>query len=89
MTLKEITQKIKNIIVTRLGLSISADEIADDEYIFTEGLGLDSIDSLEIIIGIEKEFDIKITEEDLEDPEAIFYNMETLAKFVEKKISEK
>lgn len=79
---QEIKEKLKNLIVTRLRLDREPSSIADDEILFVQGLSLDSIDSLEIIIGCEKEFGITFPEQDMEKPEEIFYSLDTLAKYI-------
>ena len=54
-------EKIKGVIVKQLG--IAADEIKP-EYKLIDDLGVDSFDTLEIIIALEKEFETEITDED-------------------------
>lgn len=56
---------IKKAIVTCLRLPISPDEIQDDAPLFGEGegLGLDSIDALEIVLEIERSFGVSISDE--------------------------
>jgi acyl carrier protein len=56
---------IKKAIVTSLRLPISPDEIQDDAPLFGEGegLGLDSIDALEIVLEIERSFGVAISDE--------------------------
>ena len=85
----DVSEKLKNLIVKQLKIDRDPKTIPDTEQIFGEGLGLDSIDSLELIIGIEKEFGITITDKDLKKPEELFKNIETLAKFIETRITEK
>ena len=75
----EIAEKIKGMLVERL--SIPEDELEYDSELFGEDIGLDSIDSIEIIIGIENLFGVDIsgagaTKED-------FRSIETLTAFVE------
>lgn len=54
---------IKRAIVRSLRLPISADEIADDTPLFGEGLGLDSIDVLELVLELERGFGVLISDE--------------------------
>jgi acyl carrier protein len=56
---------IRKAIVTCLRLPISPDEIQDDAPLFGEGegLGLDSIDALEIVLEIERSFGVSISDE--------------------------
>ncbi|KAA3611766.1 MAG: acyl carrier protein [Planctomycetota bacterium] len=62
----EIRTRIKKVLIDRLRLEgMAPEDIEDDMPLFGEGLGLDSVDALELIVGLEKEFDIKV------DPEGI------------------
>ena len=75
----EIAEKIKGMLVERL--RIPEDELEYDSELFGEDIGLDSIDSIEIIVGIENLFGVDIsgagaTKEDLR-------SIETLTAFVE------
>ena len=75
----EIAEKIKGMVVERL--RIPEDELEYDSELFGEDIGLDSIDSIEIIVGIENLFGVDIsgagaTRED-------FRSIETLTAFVE------
>ena len=75
----EIAEKIKGMLVERL--RIPAEELEYDSELFGEDIGLDSIDSIEIIVGIENLFGVDIsgagaTRED-------FRSIETLTAFVE------
>jgi acyl carrier protein len=76
---EEIAEKIKKMLVERL--RIPEDELEYDSELFGEDIGLDSIDSIEIIVGIENLFGVDIsgagaTRED-------FRSIETLTAFVE------
>jgi len=56
--------EVKNMIIDVLDLEdIDASDIIDDEPLFVEGLGLDSIDALEIGLALQKRYQIKISEE--------------------------
>jgi len=62
----EIKTRVKAILVERLKLDRTPDSIADDEALFgPEGLGLDSIDALELVLGVEQEFQVKIENEEV------------------------
>ena len=62
----EVKRKIKVILVDRLKLDRSAESIGDEEPLFgPEGLGLDSIDALELVLGVEQEFGVKIDEQEV------------------------
>ena len=54
-------QRIKLLLVDKLHLEgLSPESIADDMPLFGEGLGLDSVDALELVVAIEKEFTLRI-----------------------------
>ena len=72
----EIAEKIKNILVENL--RIPAEELDYEIELFGDGSGLDSIDSLEIIAGIDQEFGVQMTGVAKEN----FYNIEALSKYV-------
>ncbi len=80
--MEELKEKIKKQLIEQLNLEdMEVSDIADDAPLFSdEGLGLDSIDALEIIVLLEANYDIK-----LKDPEAgkeVFFNVNTLAKYI-------
>jgi acyl carrier protein len=56
---------IKTMMVESLMLKVTKDEIRDDMPLFgPEGLGLDSIDALELVVGLEKHFGVKVPNSD-------------------------
>lgn len=57
---KELYGSVKAMLVRDLRLKISAEDIKDDDRIFGDGLGLDSIDALELVVALEKNFKVKI-----------------------------
>ncbi len=78
----ELIQDLKEQLIEELNLEdITPGDIDTDVPLFgAEGLGLDSIDALEIILLLEKHYGIRIT-----DPKAgkdIFYSVRTLAEFI-------
>lgn len=78
---EEIKRRIKQILVERLKLDRDASSIGDAEPLFgPEGLGLDSIDALELVLGVEQEFGVKIENEEV-GSEALG-SVERLAEFV-------
>lgn len=81
VTPKALKSQLKALIVERLQLSIEADAIADDAPLFEDtGLGLDSIDALELVLGIEKALGVRIDDEEV-GSEALA-SIEALAAFV-------
>lgn len=73
--------EIKQAIVRSLRLPIKADEIADDVPLFGEGLGLDSIDVLELVLELERSFGVSITDE--ATGARVLRTVNTIAEFVE------
>jgi acyl carrier protein len=62
--MSSLTQEIKTMIVEVLNLDdITADQIGDDEPLFGDGLGLDSIDALELGLAIQKKYGVKVNAE--------------------------
>ena len=60
--LNEVKLKIKQMIVENLMLQIPATEIPDDQPLFGPGgLGLDSVDALQLVVALDKQFGLKIT----------------------------
>jgi acyl carrier protein len=59
---------------------ISVEDINDNDPLFGEGLGLDSIDALELIVLLDKDYGIKLT--DPKDGKAIFQSVETMATYI-------
>ena len=77
----ELRQKIKELIVSSLRLEgVEPASIADDSPLFGAGLGLDSIDALELVVALEQGFGIKIA--DGEVGKEAFASVNTLAEFV-------
>lgn len=63
MTRDEISSKVKNIIVEQLG--VNAEEVKD-EASFIDDLGADSLDTVELVMALEEEFNAEIPDEDAE-----------------------
>ncbi|OQY25563.1 MAG: acyl carrier protein [Desulfobacteraceae bacterium 4572_35.2] len=81
MTLKE---QIKKILIEDLNLEdITAEEIADDEPLFGDGLGLDSLDAVELAVLVQKNFGVEI--KDMEEGRPALQSVQALAQFIEDK----
>jgi acyl carrier protein len=75
--------KLKEQIISALNLEdITPDDIDSNAPLFGEGLGLDSIDALEITLILEKEYGIHFGNP--ADAKPVFYSIATLAEYVEK-----
>ncbi|MDO4368388.1 MAG: phosphopantetheine-binding protein [Bacteroidales bacterium] len=81
--MEELIEKLKEQIIEALNLEdVKPEDIDNDAPLFGEGLGLDSIDALELIVLIEKNYGIK-----LENPaqgREIFKSVNTMADFISK-----
>ncbi len=79
----ELRQKIKEVMIEELMLDQSAEEIASDEIIFGgAGLGLDSVDALQLVVALEKHFGLKIGNSDA--AKGILHSVDTIAAEIEK-----
>jgi acyl carrier protein len=79
--MNELKSELKSLIVGTLKLEdVKAEEIADDEPLFREGLGLDSIDALELTVALEKRYKLSIPDEEV--GKQVFASINTLAAFV-------
>jgi acyl carrier protein len=79
--LSELKQKLKNLIIEELSLEdIEPDEISDDAQLFGDGLGLDSLDAVELVVLLQRNFGIQI--KDLEEGRKIFTDLNTLAEYI-------
>ena len=74
--------EIKQLIIDSLKLEdISVDDIETEAPLFVDGLGLDSIDALELGMAIKQKYGISLTS-DNEDNKKYFYSVKTLADFI-------
>lgn len=83
----ELKTEIKDLIIKSLDLEdITIDDINDEEPLFNDGLGLDSIDALEIGMALQKKYNLSMSS-DKEENSKYFYSINTLASYVESKIN--
>ena len=88
MTREELEVKIKEIIVASLDLEdLSVGDIETEVPLFGEGLGLDSIDALELGMAIKKSFGVTFSKNPA-DNKAIFRSVKTLADFIQEQNKE-
>ncbi len=81
MDIEKIKLELKSQIIEQLNLiDIKAEDIRDEDPLFVEGLGLDSIDALELVVILEKYHGVKITDETL--GRKVLYSIQTMAEFV-------
>ena len=82
MTNDELDTEIKRLIVETLMLEdVEADEIDTEAPLFVEGLGLDSIDALELALAIHKKFGVKTSPDDERNRE-YFHSVMSLREFI-------
>jgi acyl carrier protein len=82
----ELKRQIKRMLVENLMLQSTADEIGDDQPLFGPGgLGLDSVDALQIVVALDKNYGLKIP--DPETARKIIYSVNTIAAAIEKRQS--
>ena len=80
----ELRTQIKEMMIEELMLDFEVSEIGDETPIFgAEGLGLDSVDALQLVVAIEKHFGLKIG--DADKAKLVLQNVETIAKEIEAK----
>ena len=78
----ETIQRVRHLLATRLKLGGEMDRIGDETPLFDPaGAGLDSIDALELVLGLEKEFGVLI--EDREVAVKALASIQTIAQYVE------
>jgi len=76
-----LKQQLKQQIITFLNLTpLTPEEIKDDEPLFGDGLGLDSIDSLELIVLMKKEYGINI--HDPKEGRKVLVDVNTMADYI-------
>ena len=80
--MEALIHKIKEQVIEVLNLEeVTPQDIDTDSPLFGDGLGLDSIDALELIVLLEKQYGLKI--EDPKDGKKIFYSIRTIAEYIE------
>lgn len=79
--LEQIKRELKEMIIEVLALEdIAPDDIEDDAPLFIEGLGLDSIDALELVVALDKRYKVKVDTE--EKGRTVLRSVSSLADFL-------
>ncbi|MFK7739601.1 MAG: phosphopantetheine-binding protein [Planctomycetota bacterium] len=80
-------QQLKEMLVDKLNLkSVAADQITDEHALFgPEGLGLDSVDALELVLAIESEYGIQIQDEEV--GREAFSSVHVLCAFINQRLA--
>jgi acyl carrier protein len=76
-----LKEKLKVQVIERLNLKdLKPADIGDDQPLFVEGIGLDSIDALELIVLLQQEYNIKLS--NAEDGPRVFHSIRTMADYI-------
>jgi acyl carrier protein len=75
----EKNMKVKTMIIDRLGLEISPEIVSDNQPLFGRGLEMDSLDTLEVVVMVNNEFGVSISDDDAQ----AFGSINALLDFIE------
>lgn len=80
--LETIRKKLKELLVSNLAFLNELDplKIKDDEILFGQGLGLDSLDAVEIVVVLQRNFGLDVR--DMKRGREIFYSIDTLSRYI-------
>lgn len=79
-----IKEELKKILIEDLNLEdVTPEEIADDDPLFGDGLGLDSLDAVELVVVVQRHYGIEI--KDMEEGREAFESVATLARYIEER----
>lgn len=82
-----VKEKLKRVLIEDLNLEdVTPEELDDDMALFDEGLGLDSLDAVELVVIIQKHFGVEI--KDMVESRPAFKSINSLAEFIEARLPE-
>ena len=77
----KLMSDLKTQIIAQLNLQdVKPEDIGDDQPLFKDGLGLDSIDALELIVLLQQHYKIKLS--NAEDGPKVFHSVKTMAEYI-------
>lgn len=80
--MSELKEELKTKIIEQLNLEdVAVTDIADNDSLFGDGLGLDSIDALELIVMLDKDYGIRLS--DPKEGRKIFESVQVMADYIE------
>ncbi|WP_349368703.1 phosphopantetheine-binding protein [Salinarimonas sp.] len=79
MAREDITRQFVSLLIERLNLELEPEDVADDTPLFGAGLGLDSIDALEIALAIETEFKCEVSDDQMQ----VLRSINTVVDFIQ------
>ena len=86
--LADLKKELKALIISELSVDdLSPEDISDDAPLFGDGIGLDSLDAVELVVLLQRRYGIQI--KDLEEGRKIFANLDTLAEYVARHAEER
>ncbi|RED44182.1 phosphopantetheine-binding protein [Aestuariispira insulae] len=77
---KKLVSTIKDLVIENLELDLEPHQVDEDCPLFGVGLALDSIDALQLVLSVEREFDMTVPTDDV----TIFRSINTIADFIER-----
>ena len=81
--MEQLMANLKQQIIDALNLKhLKVQDIGDDQPLFVDGIGLDSIDALELIVLLQQQYNIKLTNP--KDGPRIFKSVKSIAEFIQK-----
>ena len=72
--------EVAKLMVENLNLTVCPEDVEPNKPLFENGLGLDSIDALQLVLSVERDFDITVPTDDV----TIFRSVNTIADFIER-----
>jgi acyl carrier protein len=86
-TSETLAADVKTAIVRCLKMPIAPEEISDDVALFGPGLGLDSIDALEIVLELQRSFHVVVSDEQM--GQRVLRNVQSIVQFIEEQRAER